>query len=94
MFMWVPFLRSFTGNEAHKLFSGTRWGVLGGGPKVYAEKVYVFLSPLRQATQRITEINFARGVLPAMCCFVQDSFCLSDQATTQDELSCNNSPHT
>ena len=46
-FMWVPFLRSFPGNEAHKLFSGgPNWGVLGGGQKVYVEKVYMlFLSP-------------------------------------------------
>ena len=46
-FMWVPFWRPFPGNEAHKLFSGgPKWGVLGGGQKVYAEKVYVlFLSP-------------------------------------------------
>ena len=28
--------------EAHKLFSGgPKWGVLGGGQKVYVEKVYV-----------------------------------------------------
>ena len=46
-FMWVPFLRPFPGNEAHKLFSGgPTSGVLGGGRKVYVEKVYVlFLSP-------------------------------------------------
>ena len=45
--MWVPFLRSFPGNEAHKLFSGgPKWGVLGGGQKVYVEKVDVLcLSP-------------------------------------------------
>ena len=42
-----PFLRPFPGNEAHKLFSGgPKWDVLGGGQKVYVEKVYVlFLSP-------------------------------------------------
>ena len=47
-FMWVPFLRPFPGNEAHKLFSGgPKWGVLGGGQKVYVEKVYVpFRSPM------------------------------------------------
>ena len=40
--MRVPFLRPFPGNEAHKLFSeGPKWGVLGGGQKVYVEKVYV-----------------------------------------------------
>ena len=45
--MWVPFWRPFPGNEAHKLFSGgPKWGVLGGGRKVYVEKVYVlFPSP-------------------------------------------------
>ena len=38
-FMWVPFLRSFPGNDAHKLFpGGPKWGVLGGGQKVYVEK--------------------------------------------------------
>ena len=45
--MWVHFLCPFPGNEAHKLFSrGPKSGVLGGGQKVYVEKVYVlFLSP-------------------------------------------------
>ena len=39
--MWVP---PFPGNEAHKLFSGgPTWAVLGGGKKVYVEKVYVLL---------------------------------------------------
>ena len=39
-FMWVP------GNEAYKLFSGgPKWGVLGGGQKVYVDKVYVFFCP-------------------------------------------------
>ena len=42
-FMWVPFLRTFLGNNAQKLFSwGPKWGGLGGGQKVYVEKVYVF----------------------------------------------------
>ena len=51
--MWVPFLRPFPGNEAHKLFSGVlKWGVLGGGQKVYVEKVYVlFRSPKHQIVQ-------------------------------------------
>ena len=44
-FMWVPFLRPFPGNhpnEAYKLFFwGPKWGVLGGGQKVYVQKVYV-----------------------------------------------------
>ena len=49
-FMWVPFLCPFPGNEAHKLFSGgPKWGVLGGGQKVYVEKVYVlFRSPINR----------------------------------------------
>ena len=48
---WDPFLRSFPGNEAHTLFSGAHHGVfwmgeLGGGQKVYVEKVCaLFLSP-------------------------------------------------
>ena len=43
MFVGVPFLRSFPGNEAHELFSGgPKWG-----QKVYVEKVYVlFPSPI------------------------------------------------
>ena len=45
--MWVPFLRPFPGNEAHKLFAGGPISaVSGGGQKVYVEKVYVpFLFP-------------------------------------------------
>ena len=40
--MLVRFLLPFPGNEAHKLFSGgAKWGVLGGGQKVYVKKVYV-----------------------------------------------------
>ena len=56
--MWVPFLRPFPGNEAHKLFSGDpKRGVLGGGQKVYVEKVYVlFLSP-NLAAQTGTEVD-------------------------------------
>ena len=47
--MWVPFWRSFPGHEARRLLSGgSKWGGLGGGQKVYVEKVYVlFLPPLR-----------------------------------------------
>ena len=49
-FMWVLFLRSFPGNEAHKLFSrGPKWGVSGGVLKVYVEKVYVLFPPLIRA---------------------------------------------
>ena len=48
--MWGPFLRSFPGNEAHILFTGgPKCGVLGGGQKVYVEKVYVFFPPLMEA---------------------------------------------
>ena len=44
VYVYVPVLRSFPGNEAHKLFSGDpKWGVLGGGQKVYVEKVYVLI---------------------------------------------------
>ena len=40
-FMWVPFLRSFPGNDSHKLFSGgPKGGVLDGGQKAYVDKVY------------------------------------------------------
>ena len=46
--MWVPFLRSFPGNEAHKLFLGAQTGAFWvGGQKVYVERVYVlFLSSI------------------------------------------------
>ena len=42
-----PFLRSFPGNEAHKHFSGgPKWGILGGGQKVYVENIYVLCPSL------------------------------------------------
>ena len=48
--MCVPFSRSFPGNEAQKLFSGgPKWGILGGGQKVYVEKVYVLFPSLSQS---------------------------------------------
>ena len=55
-----PFFRSFPGSEAYKLFSGgggCKIGVLGGGQKVYVEKVYVlFPSPtLPQEAQSGTD---------------------------------------
>ena len=63
--MWVPFLRSFPGNEAHKLFSGApKWGVLGGGQKVYVEKVSVLFPPLKHVkvvnpnVAKISQISF------------------------------------
>ena len=45
--MWVPSLRPFPGNEAHKLFAGgPKWSVLGGGQEVNVENVHVrFRSP-------------------------------------------------
>ena len=46
-FMWVPFSRSFPGNEANKPFSGgPQLGVSGGGQKVYVEKIYVLFPSL------------------------------------------------
>ena len=49
VYVYVPLLRSFPGNEAHKLFSGgPNLGVLGGGQKVYVEKVYVLFPSLRK----------------------------------------------
>ena len=46
-FMWVPYLRSFPGSEAHTLFLGAHnGGGLGSVQKVYVEKVYVIFRPL------------------------------------------------
>ena len=60
-FMWVPFLRSFPGNEAHKLFSGgPKRGVLGGGQKVHVEKVYCSFLSLKINSQTI----FSGHVIP------------------------------
>ena len=46
--MWVPFLRSFPGNEAHKLLSGgPKIGGLGrGGGKFMLKKFMCFFPPL------------------------------------------------
>ena len=45
--MWVPFLRSFPGNEAHKLFSGgPKWGFRVGGKKFMLKKFVCFFRPL------------------------------------------------
>ena len=41
--MWVPYLSPFPENEAHNFSGGPKWGVLGGGQRVYVEKVYVLL---------------------------------------------------
>ena len=55
-FMWVPFLRSFTGNEAHKLVCGGRkWEVFGGGQKAYVENVYVLFPSLRYAQHKFLQ---------------------------------------
>ena len=53
--MCVPFLHPFPGNEAHKLLPGVpKMGVLGGGQKVYVEKVDVlFRSPILAEKPRI-----------------------------------------
>ena len=46
-FMWVPFLRSFPGNEAHKLFSGgPNWGISGGTKKFMLKKFMCCFCPL------------------------------------------------
>ena len=48
-----PFFRPFPGNEAHELLSGgPKWGVLGGGQKVYVEKVYVLFRSTRRGGGR------------------------------------------
>ena len=40
-FMWFPL-----GNEEHNFCGGPKWGVLGGGQKVYVERVMCFFRPL------------------------------------------------
>ena len=77
-FMWGPFLHSFPGNEAHKLFSGgPKWDVLGGGQKVYVEKLYVGAMKVSTSTvaapfskmaltgQRIAMVDMVLLVFPA-----------------------------
>ena len=44
-FMWVPFLRSFPGDEAHKLFGAPEVGVLGGGQKKFMLKKCMCVFP-------------------------------------------------
>ena len=46
--MWVPFLRSSPGNEAHKLFlGGSEWGgIWVGAKKLMLEKFMCFFVPL------------------------------------------------
>ena len=45
--MWVPFLRPFPGNEAHKLFLGGQNGVFWVGAKKFMLKKFMcFFGPL------------------------------------------------
>ena len=46
--MWVPFLRSFPGNEAHNFcLGGAKWGFwVGGGKKFMLKKFMCFFRPL------------------------------------------------
>ena len=55
--MWVPFLRPFPGNEAHKLFFWeAKMGCFWWGQKVYVENVYVLFSPLlKRQNRHLTE---------------------------------------
>ena len=47
VYVYVPLLRSFPGNEAHKLLSGgPKSGVLGGGKKFMLKKFMCFFRPL------------------------------------------------
>ena len=48
VYVGSPFLRSFPGNEAHKLFfvGGPNWGVLGGAKKFTLKKIMCFFRPL------------------------------------------------
>ena len=75
--MWVPILRSFPGNEAHPNFfsGGPKWGVLGGGHKVYVEKVYVLYLSLilmtwddRLLFQIQHKANLCVGCMPRGSC--------------------------
>ena len=61
----MPLLRSFPGNEAHKLFlgGGPKSGGLGGGQKVYVEKVYVLFSGVdKSARERIGRQDLSQKV--------------------------------
>ena len=46
LFMWVPYLCSFPGNEAHqRFFWGPRLGRFGVGASMHVKKVYVLFEP-------------------------------------------------
>ena len=67
------FLRSFPGNEAHKLFLGAQnWVFWGEGQKVYVEKVYVLFGPLPRvckwllASKRRFQILVGISTLPSL----------------------------
>ena len=63
-------LRSFPGNEAHNLFSGgPRSGVLGGGQKVYVEKVYVLFPSLKTSTRSNEGQRLGSRVVPSLWCY-------------------------
>ena len=72
--MWVPFLRPFPGNEAHKLFFwGPTMGRFGWGQKVYVEKVYVpFLS--LNGCGRACRVHAKGVVLSEKTCFCLRSY--------------------
>ena len=60
--MWVPFLRPFPGNEAHKLYfsGGPRWGVLGGLQRAYVDKVddVFYLSLMFAVSKSLLGLHF------------------------------------
>ena len=64
VYVYVPLLRSFPGNEARKLFSrGPNLGVVGGGQKFMLKKFMCFFRPLREAPDTF---NFLRHVMRAI----------------------------
>ena len=65
MFMSVPFLRSFPGNEAHKLLLGCQKGVFWvGAKKVMLKKFMCFFGPLGKMTAKsFTQPREARDLI-------------------------------
>ena len=56
--MWVPFLRSFLGNEAHQIFwGGPQWGVLVGAKKFMLKKFMCFFRPLEMGVDTGQQLN-------------------------------------